>query len=220
MPSQTQIDQKFEASEIERRIAYLERKFHEFEQGELSALRTFGVTGGGGKMGMPPLAGTHHWHCLGDVIAANGTAAPVSATYPSANLAIAIPVKVTETITVKKLWCMNGATASGNINMALYNSAFILVAGTETGSTAQVGTNVTQEFTITPTGITPGLYYIAIAMDNTTGTLFRYSFGTESAKHAGIYNQASSFDLPTVATPADAVTYVPLMGLSTRDLVA
>lgn len=219
MPSQTQIDQEYEASEIERRIAYLERKFNEFEESELGAIRAFGASGAG-QMGMPPLVGTQNWHCVGDIIAAGNAAAAVSATYPTADLAIAMPIKVTEAITVKKLWCLNGATVSGNINMALYNSAFILVAGSETGSTAQAGTNVIQEFTITPTGLTPGLYYVSLVMDNTTGTLFRYTFGTAGAKYAGIYNQASSFDLPAVATPATAGTYVPIMGLSTRDLVA
>jgi hypothetical protein len=220
MPSQTQIDQEYEASEIERRIAYLERKFNEFEESELGAIRAFGASGAG-QMGMPPIVSTAHWHALGDVIAASSLiVSPVSATYPSADLAIFMPVKVTETITIKKLWVLNGATASGNTNMALYNSEFILVAGTETGSTAQAGTNVIQEFTITPTGITPGLYYVAIAMDNTTGTLFRYSIGSEGAKYVGLFSQASSFDLPAVATPADANSYAPVMGFSTRELVA
>lgn len=177
---------------------------------------------GGGSMPMPPLVGTENWHCLGTQLAAMASAAPASGANPTANLAYYIPVLVTEDITVTKLWCRNGSVVSGNVNMALYTSAFAQVANSEIGSTAQAGTNAVQEFDITNVALTAGLYYIAIVMDNITGTFIRYGPSGGAAQSWGLAQEAAVFDLPATATPADiaASAFIPVCGIATRTQVA
>lgn len=173
-------------------------------------------------MPMPPLVGTENWHCLGTQLAAMASAAPASGANPTANLAYYIPVLVTEDITVTKLWCRNGSVVSGNVNMALYTSAFAQVANSEIGSTAQAGTNAVQEFDITNVALTAGLYYIAIVMDNITGTFIRYGPSGGAAQSWGLAQEAAVFDLPATATPADiaASAFIPVCGIATRTQVA
>lgn len=177
--------------------------------------------GGGSSMPMPPLVGTDSWHCLGTQLAAAGAATPASATYPAANRAIYIPLVVTKDITVVKLWCVNGGVTSGNIDMGIYNSAF--ARQVSIGSTAQAGAGAIQEFDIADTALSAGLYYIGIAMDNTTGTLYRYTsaIGGFHFQAYGLAQEASAFALPATATPADfATAYIPLCGIATRTQVA
>jgi hypothetical protein len=182
------------------------------------------ATAGGGSMPMPPVVGTHSWHCIGTQIAAWPLGAGASATWPASNRAIYMPVLVTEDVTVVKLWMMNGAAVSGNVNMALYDSAGAQVPNSEIGSTAQAGTNVIQEYNITDVALSAGQYYIAAVSDNTTGTVFRSTLGTAGAAEVfqgwGVAEEASAFDLPATATFA-ALTdaFIPLMGISTRTLV-
>lgn len=188
--------------------------------GDISQMVKYLVTvADAGRVPMPPVVGTQSWHCIGTALAADAKTAAASATWPTANLAIFVPVMVTETITVTKLWIYNGATASGNVNMALYDSDFIQVANSEIGSTAQSGTNVLQEFDITDVELGPGLYYIAAVLDNTTGTVFRHT-GSDFARSVGLFSEASAFNLPGTATPADASTVIPIIGMATRLQVA
>lgn len=177
--------------------------------------------GGGSSMPMPPIVSTLGWHGVGSQIIT--AVSPTSQTWPTSNKAIFVPITVTEDITVVKLWVMNGATASGNLNMSLYDSSFAQVANSEIGSTAQTGTNVIQELDITNVTLTAGLYYIALVLDNTTGTVFGRTSPfstTEGLQSMGMFEQTSSFDLPATATPAAmASNLIPFCGISTRTLV-
>jgi hypothetical protein len=182
---------------------------------------TVELGGGGSSMPMPPVVGTDSWHCVGTQLTANSIAAAASATWPTANSACYIPLLVTEDITVKKLWWLNGATVTSNINMALYTAAFAQVAGTETGSTAQAGAGVIQEVDIADTALTAGLYYIAIVMDAAAaGTVTRYSVTTAQSRSWGLASEASVFDLPANATLADPIATLPICGIATRTQVA
>lgn len=176
---------------------------------------------GGGSMPMPPIVNTFSWHGVGSQLLT--AVAPTSQTWPTANKAIFVPITVTEDITVVKLWCLNGATASGNLNMALYDSAFAQIANSEIGSTAQTGTNVIQELNITDVSLAAGLYYIALVFNNATATVFgRVSpfATTEGLQSLGMFEQTSSFDLPATATPAAlSSNLIPYCGIATRTLV-
>lgn len=150
-----------------------------------------------------------------------GITVPTSSTYPAANRAIYIPLKITRPYIAKILWWLNGATASGNIDVGIYSNQGARIIST--GSTAQAGTNVIQIVDIADTLLAPGLYYMAVAMDNTTGTLFR---GTTSSALVsaivGLLLQASAFPLPAIATFAThgaTSGTVPLVGLAERTFV-
>lgn len=144
---------------------------------------------------------------------------PVSAAFPAANRAIYIPVYLAHPVTAVKLFSYNGATASGNIDVGVYNAAGARLISA--GSTAQSGTSVLQEFDITDTLIPAGLNYIAVAMDNGTGTLFRNSPGVQWMRASGCAQEASAFPLPATATMATVgSSFYPHFGFSQRTLVA
>ncbi len=148
----------------------------------------------------------------------NGAA---SAVYPTANLAIFIPFAITNPITIVNLFAYNGTVASGNIDIGIYD-----VAGTKivsTGSTAQAGTSALQVIAPTSTQLGAGVYYMAIAMDNTTGTLLRSNIAGQTVsllKTVGMAQMATAFPLPAAATfETVSNAYIPLIGLSTRSVV-
>ena len=146
--------------------------------------------------------------------------APASATWPTANKAILCPFVVTKPITAVKLWILNGATASGNWDVGIYDSAFAKTVAI--GSTAQAGVSTIQEFDIADTALDVGVYYFAAALDNTTGTYTRMSASAVSlGQVVGGVRMTSAFPLPATITPAAISTdSLPIMGLSTRTVVA
>lgn len=156
--------------------------------------------------------------------AGSGTGAEASAAWSSANRAMYYPIYLVDPCIVTKLWVLNGATASGNIDMGVYLSA----AGLPTtrlvsiGSTAQTGTNVLQEFDIADTELQgQTLYFIGLALDNGTGTVFAIASVAGPIRAAGVVQQAAAFPLPSSATPVVAVsTQLADCGISIRNLVA
>lgn len=165
---------------------------------------------------------------LGPALTAQGMSfgALGSAVYPSANLAILIPFVLAVPVTVKKLFSANGTVVSGNVDIGIYTSeggaSPVLTKIASMGSTAQAGTNSPQEFDITDTQLPPGAYYLAIVLDNITGTLQRANTVTaQRAALCGVRFKTSAFPLPaTITAPDDAqVAYVPLIGLTTRTVI-
>ena len=131
--------------------------------------------------------------------------------YPAANDAIFVPFTVHQSVLIKRLFSMNGSAVSGNIDMGIYTADGARM--TSIGSTAQSGTNQPQFFDITDLLIGPGLYYLAVALDNTTGTLFRSNPTVTRLQTLGMAKQASAFALPSTATFASVTAaYLPLMG--------
>jgi hypothetical protein len=140
-----------------------------------------------------------------------------SVAWPSANLAIFVPFRLTRPMVITKLFVQNGGTVSGNIDLGIYDASGTKIVST--GSTAQAGTNGTQSIAVTSTELGPGLYYLAIALDNTTGQVFRFTFSVclDICKALGLAQQASAFALPANATFATiANNIVPVIGCSGR----
>lgn len=135
--------------------------------------------------------------------------APNGTAWPSANLAIAYPISLGVATRVRKFGWLNGGTASGNIDVGLYTAAGTRIAST--GSTAQAGTNTIQHIDVSDFDLAPGLYYLAMAMDNTTGTnQAMATWTTAVARMVGVVEMASAFPLPTTFTPATpSNNYVP-----------
>lgn len=157
---------------------------------------------------------------LGSELAAHAIAAPGSAAWPSANLAIYVPFVLAESVTVVKLWWNNGAAVSGNVDVGIYNSSLTRLISA--GSTAQATANVLQAADVTDTAMGPGQFYMALACDNTTAEFVRWSVATTPiARGWGMAQQATAFALPDPAVPVVSTSgYLPLFGLSLRTLVA
>lgn len=145
-------------------------------------------------------------------------AASISASFawPAANLAIYVPVEIYAPATIVKMAVLNGTAVSGNIDVGIYDvgGKRLISAGT----TAQAGTTTIQTFDITDTLLLPGLYYMAVALDNTTGTLGGYSgIIAGDGQAVGLLQQASAFVLPDPATfAAYAQTVCPLVLMAQR----
>lgn len=143
------------------------------------------------------------------------TGAPASATWPSANLAIACPIYIDSYGTVVKLWTANGATASGNFDIGLYDESFNKLVSI--GATAQSGTATIQVFDVADTQVRPGRHYLVASSSAATGTLLRVSPGTAYLRALGYFQMAAAHPLPSTLTPAAiASSYAPLMGLTYR----
>ena len=91
---------------------------------------------------------------------------PGSNTWPSANLAIYVPLRVVSRVVVKQLWLAATATGTGNADCGVYNSGGTRLVSA--GSTARVAAVAEQVFDVTDTTIGPGLYYWALSCSNNT----------------------------------------------------
>lgn len=178
------------------------------------------------NMGFDPLVTIHPYslESIGSAIISNGgggLSSAASATYPVANQAVYVPFLVGRPILVLQMFTYNGITASGNLDVGVYDSQQNKLFSI--GSTAQTGTSSIQTFNTTDTVLPPGLYYMALAMNGTTGTFIRgrVNAGTAaSAAAVGVATQTTAFALPaTAAMVTCASDYIPIFGLTIRSVV-
>jgi hypothetical protein len=143
----------------------------------------------------------------------------VGAVYPSSNLAIYVPFVLRRQITAAQLFWYNGATVSGNVDIGIYTAGGARLVSS--GSTAQANASVLQVVDITDTTIGPGLFRLALAMNNTTGTLISVATGLLGFLSAmGVTQQATAFALPANSTIATATfDYLPVFGLTTGSVI-
>jgi hypothetical protein len=141
-----------------------------------------------------------------------------SVVWPTANLALFVPVPCPGPFIIRRLAWENGSAVSGNVDMGVYTSEGQLVVST--GSTAQAGTSVFQAVNITDTLIPPGLYYLALVLNNGTGQFARGSVSNGAMRALGAYEMASAFALPSSSVRAAwAGTYLPSMMATGVDTV-
>lgn len=158
-------------------------------------------------------------NCVGDAGIA-GAATAASATWPTANTGLFFPFPIVGQdglddgrTYVGAIW-MNGATASGNLDIGIYDATGIRLASI--GTTAQVGTTVPQKASFTtPVQVGPGRFFLGVSMDNTTGTFVRMAPTLAALRGAGVRSRPTSFVLPTtVATWVGTISaYVPWVAL-------
>jgi hypothetical protein len=136
----------------------------------------------------------------------------------AANKALYVPVSVQSPITIVKMFVINGTAVSGNIDVGIYDQGGVRLVSI--GSTAQSGTSAVQEFDITDTTLNPGLYYLAVALDNGTGAVHSWAPSIPVCRAIGIFEQATAFPLPATATFATStVNKVPFIGATQRSVV-
>ncbi len=161
--------------------------------------------------------------CIWDTVAQGpalqwNNAADVSTVWPTANKAYIYPFQVVYPTYARQLSWFNGGTASGNVDMGIYDASFAKVVST--GSTAQSGTNAFQTVNITDTLLLPGNYFMALAMDNTTGRVFGINCPTSVMAAHGCGEMATAFALPSTFTWARIATaFMPDMVISTQSVL-
>lgn len=138
--------------------------------------------------------------------------------WPAANDAIFVPLALSRPILAKRLYIANGSVASGNLDLGIYtfDGARIVSAG----STAQSGTTAIQFLDITDTYLSPGRYYLAAAMNGTTGAMRRFNYAVIRQQMLGVYKMATAFPLPATATFATpTASAIPLIGVDLGGIV-
>lgn len=136
-----------------------------------------------------------------------------SAVWPAANRAIYVPVVVETTVTAYQMGTII-TTTSGNLDVGIYDQQGARLVSM--GSTAMAGSGTFQAFNIADTVLTPGVYYLAMCVDNTTASVPRMSMQTEHLRANGVQQQAvGAVTLPNPATFANpASAYIPALMLS------
>ena len=146
---------------------------------------------------------------------AGGT--PGSQTW-TANLAIFVPVRLSQPRTYVKAWWVNGAAAAGNVDVGIYTLSGTTLSRVVASTAEAQGTISTLQVaaTFTTTTIGPGLYYLALSGTSSTGTFWRASLqGTQLTRAAGVFTASTSSPLPSSATAAaTAVSIIPVFGFS------
>jgi len=141
-----------------------------------------------------------------------------SAAWPAANDALFVPFNLSRPAFVQRMYVANGATASGNIDVGIYTYDGGRIVSI--GSTAQAGTSALQFFNITDTLLKPDRYYMAVAKNDTTGTVRRFNTTIIRQQQMGVVKMATAFALPAVATFATVTaTVIPLVGMELFKIV-
>lgn len=135
-----------------------------------------------------------------------------AAAFPAANDALFVPVMLQRSILIRRMFSANGNVASGNLDLGIYTLDGKRIVSK--GSTAQAGVTTLQFLDIDKTHLGPGWYYMAVAMDNGTGTLRRFNISVIRQRHFGVMKAVSAFPLPlSVSLTTVTATYVPSIGM-------
>ena len=144
---------------------------------------------------------------------------PVSRAWITANAAVFIPFRISSPIVLAQLFIYNGATLSGNFDVGIYDAAGTKIVST--GSTDQTtGTiNLLRVVDITDTLIGPGVFYLAAAMDNITGTMMGILGGGLNSRSMGCVQTATAFPLPATVTFATNAQIIASIGATTKTVI-
>lgn len=141
--------------------------------------------------------------------------APISATSPTANQAIYVPIVVTTTVTFRRGFWWNGSAPGGNTCVGIYTPDGTRQA--TTGSVASAGASVIQDAALSANyTATPGVYYMAIELSAATVNGSTSFAASTNYRIQGLYTQAvGAFPLPANATFANwASRVIPVFGVT------
>lgn len=123
--------------------------------------------------------------------------------WPSANLAIFVPVRIAVPCTAYKMAIGAGGTAAGNFDVGIYDQFGNRLVSS--GATAK-GANTEHILDITDTRLPAGTFYLALAADGTNNYIMvPTSTGTapapaQKSRMAGVLQMATAYTLPATAT--------------------
>ncbi len=140
-------------------------------------------------------------------------AGTTSISWPSADLSVYAPFQVGRPVVITKMAVVNGATASGNIDLGIYTADGTRLVSS--GAIAQAGTSTLQVVDITDTLLGPGVYYLALGLSSTSGTVLARTGGTAATFAAAGMREAALTSMPlspTVTLITYARTILPNFG--------
>lgn len=167
----------------------------------------------------PPIINTYsRYGALGNGYLVSGAWPGVGTiTWPSANRAIYMPIRIPWPYRVARVFWANGGTITGNVDLGIYTSGGAKIYST--GSTAQSGTSTLQFVTVTtPFVLAPGSYYIAMAVSAVTANLVQggTTFALGAIRAMGCLQQDTALPVPTSATFAEVASSLYALAGITR----
>lgn len=155
---------------------------------------------------------------LGIPIGRFNAGAGASTAWPVANRGIFLPFVLSSPYTVKTFVWLNGATLSGNVAAAIYNTDGSRLVGT--GSKVQAGVSILQTATGVETTLGSGNYYMGLSLDNTTGRISRLALTIDDRIFMGLRVAESTFPLTaTGVTFVASGLYLPTFGISSSTVI-
>lgn len=122
--------------------------------------------------------------------------------WPTANVALYMPVVIPEAGYATKLWwAVSNGAGGGNMDIGIYDESYNRLVSS--GSTAIGTSQGTTVVDITDTLLQPGRYYVGLASDTSSGTSTLIGFAPAAGicQALGVIRQTSAFALPSTATP-------------------
>lgn len=137
-------------------------------------------------------------------------------TWPSMNRGMFIPFRLDEIVTVQRmLWGTGATTTLGNYDAGVYDQWGNRLVST--GATAKGAVTQIKDVSVTPTVLTPGLYYMALSADSATTTVMSALAVSDTGKILGCRIVAAAYPLPSTVTLATWVGgEIPLIGVGLR----
>lgn len=131
-----------------------------------------------------------------DTFTASGSSAQ---TWPVASKALFMPF-ILETPALARAMAIQVSVQSGNLDVGIYTLAGASIV---TAGTTAVGAAGIQVINITDTWLATGTYFMALAIDNTTASIFMTTGTSYQSSIFGIQEMGAAFVLPATATFAN-----------------
>jgi hypothetical protein len=129
--------------------------------------------------------------------------------WPTANLAIYVPLFLHRAVIVRKFLVGHAAGSTGNIDVGIYSQASVRLVAS--GATA-LTTTEHQVIDVTDTTVAAGFYYLALACNNNATSSFpTQNMAAPIPASMGILTEAGAYPLPATATFAvpQTLAYTP-----------
>jgi hypothetical protein len=155
-------------------------------------------------------------HSIGGALATNAFI-PIITQAWTANVAIYVPFRITNWMTIAKATWENGATVAGNVSVGIYNAEqgqIVEARALMAGASAQ------QVITLTAT-LAPGLYYLGFSSDSSTATLGTYTAASVAGifRAMGVFEQVTAYPLPAPAVFATMTRlFIPSVAIVTNSV--
>jgi hypothetical protein len=125
--------------------------------------------------------------------------------WPTANLAVWMPMMVWMPVKIDQVFILNGSSVTGNVDVGIYNRSYSLLVST--GATAVAGTSAYQFIAVTETTLNEGLHYFAVSCSSSSNRMsMQVTLAAGLSSYYGILQEASAHPLPSTGTPVFAAS--------------
>jgi len=142
-----------------------------------------------------------------------GFSVAVNVDWPSANLAIGVPLYLEEDFAFTRHLWISGSIVGRNLDVGIYDETGHRVAST--GSTVTADSSNEQSVAVSGT-LSRGIYYLAASSDSSVARIQRATAANVGiARATGAVQAASSFPLPSSITWATLTNnFLPVLGVT------